>query len=186
MSPWVRRQFVEVMSGFGALRKRTGVRPRPSWSHCCSPWMNAVRRADDSKSSGQAHEHVDPLQPLRLLPAPEGHRLQNKSNRLGISPHLDGARPILPPRNFFVEMSFQIESKLSIDKVKLMTTRAKVREVGGIVSDVRDKGREAVEAVGEVRDNLQNGLDKSLKTRPYTTLMLAVGVGFVLGALWAR
>ena len=64
-----------------------------------------------------------------------------------------------------------------------MTTRAKVQEVGGIVSDVRDKGREAV---GEVRDNLQNGLDKSLKTRPYTTLMLAVGVGFVLGALWAR
>jgi ElaB/YqjD/DUF883 family membrane-anchored ribosome-binding protein len=66
-----------------------------------------------------------------------------------------------------------------------MATRAKVQDVG-IVSDVRDKGREAVEAVSEVRDNLQKGLDKSLKTRPYTTLMLAVGVGFVLGGLWAR
>jgi ElaB/YqjD/DUF883 family membrane-anchored ribosome-binding protein len=57
---------------------------------------------------------------------------------------------------------------------------------GGIVSDVQDKGREAVEAVGEVRDNVQIALDKSLKKRPYTTLILAVGVGFVLGALWAR
>jgi ElaB/YqjD/DUF883 family membrane-anchored ribosome-binding protein len=43
-----------------------------------------------------------------------------------------------------------------------------------------------VEAVGEVRDNVQDALDKSLKRRPYTTLMLAVGFGFVLGALWAR
>ena len=67
-----------------------------------------------------------------------------------------------------------------------MATRATVQDVGGIVSDVRDRGREAVEAVGEVRDNLQNALDKSLKRRPYTTLMLAVAFGFVLGALWAR
>jgi hypothetical protein len=67
-----------------------------------------------------------------------------------------------------------------------MATRPTVQDVGGIVSDVRDRGREAVEAVGEVRDNLQNALDKSLKRRPYTTLMLAVAFGFVLGALWAR
>jgi ElaB/YqjD/DUF883 family membrane-anchored ribosome-binding protein len=67
-----------------------------------------------------------------------------------------------------------------------MATRATVQDVGGIVSDVRDRGREAVEAVGEVRDHLQDALDKSLKRRPYTTLMLAVGFGFVLGALWAR
>jgi len=67
-----------------------------------------------------------------------------------------------------------------------MATRATVQDVGGIVSDVQDRGREAVEAVGEVRDNLQDALDKSLKRRPYTTLMLAVAFGFVLGALWAR
>lgn len=67
-----------------------------------------------------------------------------------------------------------------------MATRATVQDVGGIVSDVQDRRREAVEAVGEVRDNLQDALDKSLKRRPYTTLMLAVAFGFVLGALWAR
>ena len=67
-----------------------------------------------------------------------------------------------------------------------MATRAKIREAQGIVSDVQEKGKEAVRAVGQVRDNLQDGLDKSLETRPYTTLVLAVGFGFVLGALWAR
>jgi len=67
-----------------------------------------------------------------------------------------------------------------------MATRANIRNVGGVVSDVRDRGREAVEAVGEVRDNVAGAIDKSLKRRPYTTLALAVGVGFVLGALWAR
>lgn len=67
-----------------------------------------------------------------------------------------------------------------------MATRATVQDVGDIVSDVQDRRREALEAVGEVRDNLQDALDKSLKTRPYTTLMLAVAFGFVLGALWAR
>jgi ElaB/YqjD/DUF883 family membrane-anchored ribosome-binding protein len=63
------------------------------------------------------------------------------------------------------------------------TTRAHVRSV---VSDAQDKGREAVEAVGEVRDNMSRAIDKSLKDRPYTTLVMAVGIGFLLGALWAR
>jgi ElaB/YqjD/DUF883 family membrane-anchored ribosome-binding protein len=67
-----------------------------------------------------------------------------------------------------------------------MAPRANVREPESIVSEVQEKGKEAVRAVGQVRDNLQDGLDKSLKTRPYTTLLLAVGVGFLLGALWAR
>jgi ElaB/YqjD/DUF883 family membrane-anchored ribosome-binding protein len=74
-----------------------------------------------------------------------------------------------------------------------MATRANVHDVGSIVSDVRDKvsdvrdkGIEAMEAVGEVRDNVQTAIDRSLKKQPYTTLLLAAGVGFVLGALWAR
>ena len=64
-----------------------------------------------------------------------------------------------------------------------MATRAHVRTV---VSDARDKGTEAVEAVREVRDNLADAVDKSLKKRPYTTLVLAAGLGFLLGAMWAR
>ena len=62
-----------------------------------------------------------------------------------------------------------------------MATRTNVRSV---VSDAQDRGRDAVKAVGEVGDNAANAIDKSLEKRPYTTLALAVGIGFVLGAMW--
>ena len=58
--------------------------------------------------------------------------------------------------------------------------------VGGVVTDVQDKGMEAVGAVREVGDNMVDAIDASLKRRPYTTLALAVGVGFLFGATWRR
>ena len=64
-----------------------------------------------------------------------------------------------------------------------MATRSNVRSV---VSDAQDKGREAVEAVSDVRDNVADAIDKALKKRPYTTLGLTLAVGFLLGAMWAR
>jgi ElaB/YqjD/DUF883 family membrane-anchored ribosome-binding protein len=64
-----------------------------------------------------------------------------------------------------------------------MATRAQVR---GEVPDAQDKGRQAVEAVTDVRDNMSRAIDKSLEQRPYTTLLMAVEIGFLLGALWAR
>jgi ElaB/YqjD/DUF883 family membrane-anchored ribosome-binding protein len=69
------------------------------------------------------------------------------------------------------------------DKGQTMATRSNVRSV---IADAQDKGREAVEAVTEVRDNVAVAIDKSLKTRPYTTLALTLAVGFLLGAMWAR
>jgi ElaB/YqjD/DUF883 family membrane-anchored ribosome-binding protein len=66
---------------------------------------------------------------------------------------------------------------ISIRKDRAMAARAQVRSV---VSDA------AVEAVSEVRDNLANAIDKSLKKRPYTTLGLTLALGFLLGVVWAR
>jgi ElaB/YqjD/DUF883 family membrane-anchored ribosome-binding protein len=45
---------------------------------------------------------------------------------------------------------------------------------------------EVIDGVREVGDNVANAIDKSLERRPYTTLLLAVGLGFLIGALWAR
>ena len=64
-----------------------------------------------------------------------------------------------------------------------MATQTYARRVAAAVDD---KHAEAIEAVREVSDNLANAIDKSLARRPYTTLALALGFGFVLGALWAR
>jgi len=33
---------------------------------------------------------------------------------------------------------------------------------------------------------MMDAIDESLKTRPYTTLALAVGIGFLLGTTWRR
>jgi len=58
--------------------------------------------------------------------------------------------------------------------------------VEGAMSDAGAKGQEAVDAVREVGDNIADAIDESLKTRPYTTLALAAGIGFLLGAIWRR
>ena len=58
--------------------------------------------------------------------------------------------------------------------------------VEGMISDAQDKGMEAVGAVREVGDNMVDAIDESLKKRPYTTLALAAGIGFLFGATWRR
>ena len=45
---------------------------------------------------------------------------------------------------------------------------------------------EVPRAVRDVGDNVTDAIDRSLARRPYTTLLMAVGLGFVLGAVWAR
>jgi ElaB/YqjD/DUF883 family membrane-anchored ribosome-binding protein len=58
--------------------------------------------------------------------------------------------------------------------------------VEGVISDAQDAGMEAVGAVREVGDNVVDAIDESLKKRPYTTLALAAGIGFLFGAMWRR
>jgi ElaB/YqjD/DUF883 family membrane-anchored ribosome-binding protein len=58
--------------------------------------------------------------------------------------------------------------------------------IEGVMSDATAKGQEAVDAVREVGDNMVDAIDESLKKRPYTTLALAVGIGFLFGATWRR
>ena len=58
--------------------------------------------------------------------------------------------------------------------------------IEGVMSDATAKGQEAVDAVREVSDNMVDAIDESLKKRPYTTLAIAVGIGFLFGAMWRR
>jgi ElaB/YqjD/DUF883 family membrane-anchored ribosome-binding protein len=64
------------------------------------------------------------------------------------------------------------------------------RRARGSVDGAHTKGQEAVqEAVGamrEVSDNFIEAFDQSLRSRPYTTLAIAAGLGFLLGATWRR
>ena len=58
--------------------------------------------------------------------------------------------------------------------------------IDGMVSEAGAKGKEAAEAVRDVRDNLANAVDESITNRPYTTLAMALALGFVFGATWRR
>ena len=66
------------------------------------------------------------------------------------------------------------------------TWRKAKSNVEGVLSEAQDKGLEAVDAVREVGDNMVDAIDASLKERPYTTLGLALGIGFLFGATWRR
>jgi ElaB/YqjD/DUF883 family membrane-anchored ribosome-binding protein len=48
------------------------------------------------------------------------------------------------------------------------------------------KGQEAVDSMRDVGDTLAVAVEKSVTKRPYATLALALGLGFLLGATWRR
>jgi ElaB/YqjD/DUF883 family membrane-anchored ribosome-binding protein len=62
--------------------------------------------------------------------------------------------------------------------------------VESMISDAGDyagkKGKEAMDNMREVGDTLAVAIEKSVTTRPYTTLALAVAAGFLFGATWRR
>lgn len=58
--------------------------------------------------------------------------------------------------------------------------------VDDVMSDAQDKSREAVDAMREVSEKFVETVDESIKNRPYTTLAMALGLGFLFGATWRR
>lgn len=58
--------------------------------------------------------------------------------------------------------------------------------VDDVVAGAQDKGREAAGAVREVSENFVDAIDESIQTRPYTTLAIVAGLGFLFGATWRR
>ena len=58
--------------------------------------------------------------------------------------------------------------------------------VDGVVSDAQDRSREAVGAMRDVSDNFVEAVDESIKNRPYATLAIVAGLGFLFGATWRR
>jgi ElaB/YqjD/DUF883 family membrane-anchored ribosome-binding protein len=58
--------------------------------------------------------------------------------------------------------------------------------IDGVMSDAQDKSHEAADAMREVSDKFVEAVDESIKNRPYTTLAMALGFGFLFGAMWRR
>jgi ElaB/YqjD/DUF883 family membrane-anchored ribosome-binding protein len=79
------------------------------------------------------------------------------------------------------ELSEQVQRFLS------ESAEATLRRAGdtatAMMSGVGVKGREAMEGMQEVKDNLAGAIDASVKNRPYTTLAVAFGLGFLFARL---
>lgn len=58
--------------------------------------------------------------------------------------------------------------------------------VDDVMAGAQDKGEEAMDAVRDVTDNVIGAIDDSLRERPYVTLAIAAGVGFLFGLTWRR
>jgi ElaB/YqjD/DUF883 family membrane-anchored ribosome-binding protein len=70
-------------------------------------------------------------------------------------------------------------------QVKTQVRRAQ-EAAGSALSDAQASGREAVDAFRDVADTFGDAIDDSLKRRPYATLAVAAGIGFLFGAAWRR
>lgn len=64
--------------------------------------------------------------------------------------------------------------------------RSAKAQADSMLSDAKDQGREAVDAFRDVADTFGDAIDDSLKRRPYATLAVAAGIGFLFGAAWRR
>jgi ElaB/YqjD/DUF883 family membrane-anchored ribosome-binding protein len=70
-------------------------------------------------------------------------------------------------------------------QVKTQVRRAK-ETADGAMSDLQDKGRETVDAFRDVADTFGDAVEDSLKRRPYATLAVVAGLGFLFGVAWRR
>ena len=69
--------------------------------------------------------------------------------------------------------------------VKAQMSRAK-QSLDGVLSDASEKGTEAVDTVRESADTALEALEDAVRQRPFATLAIAVGLGFLFGASWRR
>jgi ElaB/YqjD/DUF883 family membrane-anchored ribosome-binding protein len=70
-------------------------------------------------------------------------------------------------------------------QVKSQVRSAKA-QVDSALSGAQESGREAVDAFRDVADTFGDALEDSLKRRPYATLAVAAGIGFLFGVAWRR
>lgn len=83
-------------------------------------------------------------------------------------------------------------SKLTQQVATLVSTtgnaafRRARKNLDGVVAGASDKGQEAVDAVKDVTQTIGDAVEDAVYKRPVTTLAMAAGIGFLIGAIWRR
>ena len=87
-------------------------------------------------------------------------------------------------RNDFKQLAEQVSEVFAL-KGTAALNRAR-SNIEGVVSDAAAKGQDAINVARDVSDTAIEAIDDSLKKRPYTTLAIAFGIGFLIGATRRR
>lgn len=61
--------------------------------------------------------------------------------------------------------------------------KQRMRQMGDAAADLGERGRDAA---NDMIDHVGATLEENMRTRPLATLAVAVGLGFIVGALWRR
>ncbi len=64
-------------------------------------------------------------------------------------------------------------------------SRAK-QNLDGVLSEASEKGMEAADTVRDSTDTALEAIEDAVRQRPFATLAIAVGLGFLFGASWRR
>jgi ElaB/YqjD/DUF883 family membrane-anchored ribosome-binding protein len=84
-------------------------------------------------------------------------------------------------RSDFRQLADQVSEMFAL-KGTAALNRAR-SNIEGVVSDAAAKGQDAINAARDVSDTAIEAIDDSLKKRPYTTLAIAFGIGFLIGTM---
>jgi ElaB/YqjD/DUF883 family membrane-anchored ribosome-binding protein len=103
----------------------------------------------------------------------------------------DVQRDLQLVRDDLSRLAQQMASLLSVTggqalrEVKAQMSRAK-QNLDGVLSDASEKGMEAMGTVRESTDTALEALEDAVRRRPFATLAIAIGLGFLFGASWRR
>jgi ElaB/YqjD/DUF883 family membrane-anchored ribosome-binding protein len=103
----------------------------------------------------------------------------------------DIQRDLQVMRDDVSRLAQQVASLLSVAgsealrDVKAQMSRAK-QSLDGVLSDASEKGMEAVDTVRDSTDTALEALEDAVRQRPFATMAIAVGLGFLFGASWRR
>jgi ElaB/YqjD/DUF883 family membrane-anchored ribosome-binding protein len=73
----------------------------------------------------------------------------------------------------------------ALREVKAQMSRAK-ESLDGVLSDAGGKGMEAMDTMREGTDTLLESIEDAVRQRPFATLAIAIGLGFLFGVSWRR
>jgi ElaB/YqjD/DUF883 family membrane-anchored ribosome-binding protein len=61
--------------------------------------------------------------------------------------------------------------------------KQRMRQMGDAAAEISERSRDAA---NDMIDRVGATLEANMRTRPFATLVVAVGLGFIVGALWRR